>query len=185
MIGLGELLVLGAAIGANNFAVALALGALGLSGRRWRIAAAFGLFEFSVPLVGLLIGRELAAVAADWGRWVGAALLAALGIWTLFTAAAERERAERLALRVASRRGVIGLAAGLSFDNLIVGFALGLEGAAPLLIASVIAAFSVGFTLIGLELGAEGRRQWERPTEIAAGLALLAIAVAVAAGWLG
>ena len=47
--------MLGAAIAANNLVVALALGALGQAPRRWRIAGVFGVFEFAVPLIGLLI----------------------------------------------------------------------------------------------------------------------------------
>lgn len=182
-----ELLILGVAIGANNLAVALVLGALGQAKRRWRIASVFGAFEFLVPLVGLLIGRELAGAATDVGRWVGAALLVGIGVWALVAAARRGRddgRAEKLARRVASWRGLAWLAAGLSLDNLAVGFALGLGGASPLLVAAVIAAFSVVFTLVGLRLGAAGRDRWKRPTELLAGLALVAIGVAVGVGWL-
>lgn len=184
-IGGGELLILGVAIGANNFAVALALGALGQAPRRWRIAGVFGAFEFAVPLLGLLVGRGLADVAAGAGRWIGAALLAALGVWTLAVAARGRGRGESLGSRVTTWQGLAGLAAGLSLDNLVVGFALGLQRVSPLLVAGVIAAFSVTFTLAGLALGAGGRRRWLRPTELAAGVALLLVAAGVATGRLG
>lgn len=184
-MNVGELLALGAAIGANNLGVALALGALGQSDHRWRIAGVFGAFEFLVPLAGLVVGRELAGELADTGRWVGAALLAALGLWTMWAARGGEQRGRELARRASTWSGLAGLAAGLSLDNLVVGFALGLGGAAPLIVAAVIAAFSVGFTLAGLRLGAAGRHRWRRGTEVLAGMALLAVAAGVGAGWIG
>jgi manganese efflux pump family protein len=178
-----ELIGLGAAIGANNLAVSLTLGSLGQARRRWRIVAVFGVFEFTLPLIGLLIGRETADALAGSGRWLGAALLAALGLWTLRPSEDPGED-ERLARHVTTWRGLAGLAAVLSIDNLVVGFALGLGSTGPLLLAGVIAVFAVCFTLIGLELGAAGRRRWSRGARVASGTALLALAIAIATGWL-
>lgn len=178
------MLILGVVIGFNNLAVSLALGALGRRPRRWRIVGVFMVFEFTVPLIGLLIGSQLAGAGADAGRAIGALLLAGLGAWTLWSSL-ESAEGERLAQRATTWSGLIGLAAGLSLDNLVVGFALGLGEASPLLVASVIAAFSAGFTLAGLEIGAQGRRRWERRTEIVAGLALIMVAVGVALGAIG
>ena len=184
-MNVGELLILGTAIGANNLGVALALGALGQAGHRWRIAGVFGAFEFLVPLVVLLVGRELADELADTGRWIGAALLAVLGLWTMWAAREGEQRGSELARRASTWSGLAGLAAGLSLDNLVVGFSLGLGGATPVIVAAFIAAFSVGFTLAGLRLGAAGRHRWRRGTELLAGAALLVVAVGVGAGWLG
>jgi len=173
--------ILGTAIGANNLVVALALGALGQAPRRRRIAGVFGLFEFCVPLIGLLIGRGLSGTLADAGRWIGAALLVALGLITLRPDGPDDER---LAERITTTGGLAGLAAGLSLDNLVVGFALGLGDVSPLLVATVIACFSVSFTLVGLHLGAAGRRHLERPARVAAGVALVAVGLAVGADWI-
>lgn len=171
-------------VGANNFAVALALGALGQRRRRWRIAGVVGAFEFLVPLVGLAIGSAVADSLADVGRWVGAALLATLALVALRAASRDSPQDDELAARVTSWNGLVGLAAGLSLDNLIVGFALGLGDVSPLLLAGVIAFCSVSFTLLGLQLGHEGRRRWQAPAQAGAGIALLALALAVAAGWI-
>jgi len=176
------LVILGATIGANNLVVALALGALGQAPRRWRIAGVFGVFEFAVPLIGLLIGQGLSGELAEAGRWIGAAMLVALGLLTLRPDGADDER---LAARVTTTWGLVGLAAGLSLDNLLVGFALGLGDVSPLLVAAVIASFSVSFTLVGLQLGAVGRRHWERRVRVLAGVALVAVGLAVGAGWIG
>ncbi len=180
-----ELASIGAVVGVNNFAVALMLGALGQHRRRWRIATVFGVFEFTVPLIGLLIGSVAAEYLSGAGQLVGAALLLVLGILAVRAPAAAEENRERLAAQVATWGGLTALAAGLTVDNLVVGFALGLGDAEPLLLAATIAAFAVVFTLIGIELGRRGRRNHEAASQTASGLLLIALAVAVALGWPG
>jgi putative Mn2+ efflux pump MntP len=70
----------------------------------------------------------------------------------------------------------------LSLDNLVVGFALGATGASILVGALVIGAVSVALSLIGLELGARiGRRLGDRGEQLA-GLMLVAVGAAIAAG---
>ena len=184
-MGAAELVSIGVVVGVNNFAVALMLGALGQHRRRWRIAGVFGVFEFTVPLVGLLIGSVAAEYVSGGGQLIGAALLFVLGVLAVRAPAASEENRERLSGQVATWGGITALAAGLTFDNLVVGFALGLGDTEPLLLAATIAAFAVAFTLIGLELGRRGRREHEAAAQTASGILLIALAAAVALGWPG
>ena len=179
-----QLLVLGAVIGANNLSAALTLGALGQKPRRARIVTVFGFFEFTVPLLGAAIGQALAVTLAGTGRWVSSALLLLVGAVTVLGGIRGGDRDERMARRMSSWRGLVLLAAGLSADNLAVGFSLGLGTIHPLLLATTIAVFSVAFTVVGLSLGNELRRHWERRAEIAAGALLLCLGAAAALGWL-
>lgn len=178
-----ELVSIGAVVGVNNFAVALMLGALGQHRRRWRIAGVFGAFEFTVPLFGLLIGSVAAEYLSGTGRLVGAALLLVLGGFALRAPAWSGHDREKLARQVTTRRGIVALAAGLTVDNLVVGFALGLGDVEPLLLAATIAAFAVVFTLVGIEIGRRGRRRGEAAAQRASGLFLIALGIAVALGW--
>jgi putative Mn2+ efflux pump MntP len=185
-MSVAELLAVGTVVGLNNFAVALMLGALGQRRRRWRIAGIFAGFEFTVPLIGLLLGSALANTLHDAGRLLGAALLVALGVMALRSATREvpgggSER-DRVARRVTSRGGLVALAAGLTLDNLVVGFSLGLGDVEPLVLAGAIAFFATAFTLIGLEIGARGRRNFEKTARIASGLLLVALGLAVGLG---
>lgn len=179
-----ELLSLGVVIGANNLAVAITLGALGHAGRMVRIAAVFGVFEFSVPLLGLLLGRSLADDLGAVGNWLAPVLLGALGLLAL-ASAGRRQGRPWLVDRAASLPGLVLLAGGLSVDNLLIGFTLGVRDAEPLALAAVIAAFAVVFTVLGLRAGAHGRERWQAPAEALSGLLLIVLAVAVAAGWIG
>lgn len=181
-MSVGELIFLGAAIGANNLAIALALGALGYWPRRRRVVCTFAVSEFTIPLVGLLIGGAASQVLAGAGQWVGAALLGALGLWNLRP---DRDpgRDERLARAVTTWRGLVLLSVGLGIDNLLVGFSIGVPGGrSPLALAATIAAFAVVFTLVGMRLGSEAHRRREVVAQRGAGALLLLIAAAVASG---
>lgn len=180
---IGTLLVLGVVIGANNLSAALALGALGHGHHRWRIVGVFAAFEFTVPLIGALLGQALATAIADRVPWLGAVLLIGLGILVLASVLRRGNSDDRLARLATSWRGLILLAAGLSADNLVVGFSLGLESVPPLALAATIVVFSSTFTFLGVTLGDDLRRHWERRTEIAAGILLIGLGIAVAAGW--
>ena len=179
-----QLLILGIVVGSNNFATTLALGSLGQNDRRGRILAVFAAFEFGVPLLGLALGRRVSDRIADQVDWLGPVLIAGLGLWTLLVSTRASPDAERLARWLSDWRGLILLSAGLSVDNLVVGFGLGLGGVPALLTATVIMTCSVGFAWMGLRLGALGRRDFERPAEAVSGLLLLAVAAMIRAGWL-
>ncbi len=179
-----DLLVLGLVIGSNNLAAALALGALGQAARRCRITLVFGAFEFFVPLVGIALGAAMARSLGLQTSLVGAVLLVALGLIAIVGGIRNRSADERLARVATNWRGLVMVAAGLSVDNLVVGFSLGLGQADPLLVASTIAFFSVLFTWVGIGLGDMSRRHWERRAKLASGVLLLGLGVANAVGWL-
>jgi putative Mn2+ efflux pump MntP len=179
-----HLLILGIVVGSNNFATTLALGSLGQADRRWRILLVFAVFEFGVPLLGMALGRRVSGQVADHVQWLGPLLIAGLGLWTLLVSTRHSPDAEKLARWLSSWRGLIALSAGLSVDNLVVGFGLGLGGVPVLLTATVIMVCSVAFAWTGLRLGEMGRREFESPAEAASGLLLLVVAGMIAAGWL-
>lgn len=179
-----DLLVLGFVIGANNLATALSLGALGQVGRRVRVVVVFGAFEFSVPLVGIWLGRTLAQSIQARVGWLGAALLITLGLSTVAIGIRHTSDDERLARLATTWGGLTLLAMGLSVDNLVIGFSLGLGDVKPLQVAATIMVFSVLFTWVGMGVGASSRRHWERYSEIGAGVLLIALGGASAAGWI-
>ncbi|MFP4274262.1 MAG: manganese efflux pump MntP family protein [Paracoccaceae bacterium] len=179
-----SLMVLGAAIGANNLAVSLALGALGQRQRTLRIVAVFGLFEFTVPLIGIALGRELAERFLAIPGWLAPSLLIGMGAWAVVSALRREVDAEALARRAASWTGVMLLAASLSGDNLLIGLSLGLGQYAPLTLAAVIAGFSMSFSWFGLRVGSVLRAAHRRLANVGAGLLLLAAGAALAGGLL-
>src|SRR5882724_383917 len=127
------LLLVAVSVGLSNFAASVSLGVAGVDARtRLRIALVFGVFEAGMPVVGLLIGARVASVAGDAGRWIGGALLIAVGVYAIVSSlrAPSTQSATDAAGHAAAtlaggnvRLLLSGLA--LSLDNLVVGFALG------------------------------------------------------------
>lgn len=177
-----QLLLLGAVIGSNNLATALAIGSLGKSTRRWRVALVFGIFEFTIPLVGLWIGQQASKSVAETIFWLGPAILAALGAWIIFSAFRPEDDIARLAEKVTTWRGLIGLSAALSIDNLIAGFSLGLGELEPVSLAATIGIFAIVFAYVGMQIGDRAQEKHRKVTKAGTGIMLVALGGAVALG---
>lgn len=149
-----KLFVLGAVIGSNNLAVAFALGTLQLRSYWWRIILTFGVFEFIIPLLGIFIGQQFSNYIADYASYVGGGLLLLFGCILFYKSFTSSEETGAILLqKVVTWTGLISLSLGLSLDNLIVGFSIGLQNFHPLTTATVIAVSSILFTIIGLNFG--------------------------------
>ena len=177
-----QLLVLAVAVGANNFAAALALGAMGQAKRWPRIALVFGIMEFAVPLVGIWLGRQASQAVGDVADWLAPALLIALGVWVVSTPLRPRSVTKRAIHQITTWKGLILLSFGLAVDNIVVGISLGLRDVNALVAAAVIGFSAVVFTAVGLHLGRASRRVLEVAGEVTAGLLLIGAGVAVAFG---
>ncbi len=178
------LLLLAVALGLDNLAAAVAIGAGGVrSGTRVRVAVVFGLFEAGMPVLGLVLGHGLADAIGQAARWLGGGVLVAFGVAGLVQA---RRRAAAdgppgiYAGQPLWRQLVAGLV--LSADNLAAGFALGAYHTSVALAAVVFGVVSVGMSLAGLELGARiGAAAGERGELIACAL-LVVVGAVIAAG---
>jgi manganese efflux pump family protein len=147
-----------------------------------------------MPIVGLLLGRSLAAGLGPAARWTGAALLIATGLSVLVQARRERDRPDpgeddRARGREPARPGasqrtgrLLVTGAALSIDNLAVGFALGTLRVPFVLAVIVIGSVSVAMSLAGLELGRRiGAAAGERG-ELLSGVVLIGVGIAAACG---
>ena len=183
------LLLVAASVGMSNFAAAIAIGVAGVNSRtRLRVGLVFGAFESGMPVLGLVLGRQVAEPLGHAARWIGAGLLMAVGAYALVSAIRQQRGQARDAPGVPTQVGytrllLSGLA--LSLDNLVVGFALGTYSTSIVTDAIVIGVVSVVLSLIGLELGAKiGIWAGERGEQLA-GVMLISVGIAIAAGALG
>jgi putative Mn2+ efflux pump MntP len=177
------LLLVALSLGLSNFAASVAVGISGVDrGLRLRIALAFGAFEAGMPIIGLLIGSQVAHALGSHAELIAGSLLVATGAYTVVQASRASESAASMT-DVRSGRLLL-MAASLSIDNLIVGFALGAYRVSLLLAIGVIAAVSVGLSLIGLELGAQLGVRIGRNSDLLAGVVLIFVGAAIAAGLL-
>jgi putative Mn2+ efflux pump MntP len=178
------LLLLAVALGLDNLAAAVAIGAGGVrSGTRMRVAVVFGLFEAGMPVLGLVLGHGLADTIGQAARRLGGGVLVAFGVAGLVQAR-----------RQAAADGPPGIYAGqplwrqlvaglvLSADNLAAGFALGAYHTSVALAAVVFGVVSVGMSLAGLELGARIGAAAGARSELIACALLIVVGAVIAAG---
>jgi putative Mn2+ efflux pump MntP len=147
------LLLVGASVGLGNFAASIAIGLSGVDRQvRVRIAVVFGIFEAGMPVIGLLVGRGLSGSLGAQAHIVGGGLLILAGVQMAVSAIRSGDD-EPAALAGAPLGRLLVLAAGLSIDNLVIGFALGARNSPLILAVVVIGVVSVAMSLAGLELG--------------------------------
>lgn len=140
------------AMGANNGLAALGLGTSQIPrSRQWQIALVFSCFEAVMPIVGMYIGESLAGFVGDKAKWVGVAVLALVGLYSLVKRDGAKDESQQMQQAYGSK--IVFLAIALSLDNLTVGFGLGMFHA-PLVVAAIVFGL-VSFTMtsLGLELG--------------------------------
>ena len=180
------LLLVAVSVGLSNLAAAIGIGFGGVTARtRIRVGLIFGVFEAGMPIVGLVLGASLASGIGHLARWIGAAVLIAIGLITVIQAwrqpadpaggAGQPQHTDSLGRLLIS-------AFALSLDNLAAGFALGTLHVGVAEGAIVIGAVSVVLSLAGLELGGRiGARAGRRGEQIG-GAILVGVGVALAAG---
>jgi putative Mn2+ efflux pump MntP len=183
------LLLVAASVGLSNLAAAIGIGLGGVTARtRVRVALTFGVFEAGMPIVGLVLGAGVASGIGHAARWIGAAVLIAIGVLTVVQAWRQPAETDRGAPgpgqphQTDSLGRLIVSAFALSLDNLAAGFALGTMHVGVAEGAIVIGVVSVVLSLAGLELGGRIGAAAGRRGEQIGGAILVAVGVALAAG---
>ena len=118
-------------LGHDTFAVAAALGTVGiLPAGRLRISLLFSAFEAGMPLVGLALGAPLGVAIGGAADYVAIGVLLASGLYTLLSPGRDEE--ERLVqLTHAHGMRAVLLGVSISLDELAIGFTLGLLRSPP------------------------------------------------------
>lgn len=176
---IGKLAGLVLPLGLDTFAVAAAIGMLGVSSSaRRRIAVMFTAFEAGMPLLGLALGVPLRHAVGAGADDVAICVLIAFGIYTL-TRKDDDERLAELAQMRGPRALVLGLS--ISLDELAIGFTLGLLHISAALAIALIAAQAMILTQLGLRVGGRVKEQIHDGAERLAGLALAALGLVLLA----
>jgi putative Mn2+ efflux pump MntP len=160
-------------LGLDTFAVAAALGALGVAGpHRLRISLLFTAFEAGMPLIGLALGAPLGRALGDTADYIAIAVLLAFGLYTLVGHEDDDERLSQL-IQLRGPSAIL-LGVSISLDELAIGFTLGLLRLPAALVIVLIAVQTFIVTQLGLRLG---HRLSERLREGAQRLSGVALAV--------
>jgi manganese efflux pump family protein len=170
-----EVLVLGFVLSLDNFRVSIVLGTVpfGLK-RAVQVALTFGVWDAVMPLVGLLIGRQIGESVGDIADWVGAAALGGYGLYLVISALRSPEPDE-----LDHPWALFGIPLTLSLDNLFAGASLGLLGLSPWLSASVFGVMTALLSLVGLRVGRAAARLVRIRSDLLSGVTLIIAAVAL------
>ncbi len=168
-------------LGLDTLAVSLGLGLSGLPRSRWaRVGLTFALFEGLMPIVGLLIGQRLGTFFGEVAEYIAAAILIVIGALEIKEAFTDDDdEPNTLATTGEKQRPLVLVGLSVSLDELAVGFALGVLHVplGPALAYIAVQAFVL--TFVGLAIGQRlGRRFGER-AELAAGIVLTLLGVAL------
>lgn len=173
------------------------------------IAAAFGLFQGLMPLVGWLLGTGLAGYIERIDHWIAFALLSAVGgkmLRDAFTGDRAADMADpardwepvtpdgtQSARQVRAKRGrqertqvpgreLVVLAVATSIDALAVGVGFALLEVEILPAVSLIALVTFALSFMGVAVGRAAGARWRRPAEAVGGLILIAIGTNILLG---
>ena len=176
-----KLLALIVPLGLDTFAVAAALGMVGVAPpQRLRISLLFTAFEAGMPLVGLALGAPLGHALGGAADYVAIGVLLSFGLYTLLTSGDDEE--ERLAqLAQMHGFGALVLGVGISLDELAIGFTLGLLRLPAGLVIALIAIQTFIVTQLGLRLGSRLSDRLREGAERLAGAALTALGIVLLA----
>ena len=78
-----EIILISIGLAMDAFGVSIGKGlsmTVGENGRKVTLAFLFGLFQFLMPIIGWLIGRQFIDVISEWDHWIIFGLLGYLGI---------------------------------------------------------------------------------------------------------
>jgi putative Mn2+ efflux pump MntP len=170
-----KLIALVLPLGLDAFAVAAALGAIGVSPtRRLRISLLFTAFEAGMPLIGLGLGAPLGHAMGQTANYIAIGVLLAFGLYTLLSSEeAEHERLSRLTQMHGP--GALLLGISISLDELAIGFTVGLLRLPTALVIVLIALQALILTQLGLRLGNRLSERLREGAERIAGIALTAL----------
>jgi len=167
---LAKLIALVLPLGLDTFAVAAAIGMIGVSASaRRRISLLFTGFEAGMPVIGLALGVPLGHAIGAAADYVAIGVLIAFGIYTL-SSDDDNERLAELSQMRGMRAFVLGVS--ISLDELAIGFTLGLLHISAALVIALIAAQTLIVTQLGLRLGGRLSERVREGAERLAGLAL-------------
>lgn len=176
-------ILLGIAVGLAMDASAVALAAsIKLCRATWpqtlRLAAAFGLFQGLMPILGWMAGRSVARYIEAWDHWVAFALLALVGGHMFWESFQNEDNAPRAA---DPTRGwtLWGLAVATSIDALAVGLSFSLLDSSIWIASLVIGLVTALLTALSARLGCRLGLAFGRRMDAFGGLVLVAIGVKI------
>ncbi|MFA5367233.1 MAG: manganese efflux pump MntP family protein [Dehalococcoidia bacterium] len=175
-----SILLIALALSMDAFSVATALGAAGRQHSRLavlRLATAFGLFQFVMPILGWLLGRTVVSYIADYDHWIAFGLLAIVGIH-MIKEYFDKDAKERLKDPTKGWPLLI-LSIATSIDALAVGVSFAFFDVNIYYAGAVIGIVCFAITAVGMVFGRALSRVLGKKAVLFGGIVLIAIGIKI------
>jgi manganese efflux pump family protein len=172
--------IIAVGLGVDAFSVAIGIGATNTKKSCipiLRLACAFGLFQFIMPLIGWLAGLTVVNIISDYDHWIAFALLAYIGVKMIrdaFREEKDEEKADRT-----KGMPLFLLSIATSIDALAIGFSFSLLKTPIILPSIIIGIVCFVMTVIGMFFGKGLAKLFGRKVEIFGGVVLIAIGIKI------
>ncbi len=149
------------------------------AGHYLRLSAAFGLFQFGMPLAGYFLGQKVEPFIRNFDHWVAMGILMAIGA-KMIHEYFERVRTDCDYVDPTCGRRLIFLSVATSIDALAVGVSYGVLGKAILVPSIIIGIVAAGFTAAGIVVGRKAGVLIGKKAELLGGIVLIGIGIKIA-----
>ncbi len=171
-----EIALVAVSLGCDAFAVGLGVGTRCCAPRQiFRLSFHFGLFQFLMPLLGWLLGRQFLTWIKMFGPWIAFGLLVTIGCKMLYEGTVPR-RGKTECADPTKGLSLAMLSIATSMDALGVGFSLGIIGHNLFFAAICIGITAGAMTWLAMKLGNTLSERFAQRMEIIGGLILVSIA---------
>ncbi|MCX6826562.1 MAG: manganese efflux pump MntP family protein [candidate division Zixibacteria bacterium] len=170
----------------DAFAVAIAVGSRmnRLTVRPlFRLSFHFGLFQFMMPIIGWLIGSQIARLVHNFDHWVAFGLLSIIGSKMIYESFTKHER--KASFNDPTRKwSLLMLSIATSIDALAVGLGIAFLDVKIILASLIIGVVAAIMTMIGMVFGRILGTRFGRIMEIVGGSILIVIGINIVVGHL-
>jgi manganese efflux pump family protein len=177
-----DIVVIAVGLAMDAFAVALGSAASGQArGPRaaFRLSFHFGLFQFLMPVVGWLVGTEIAQLFSAWDHWIAFALLAFVGSRMIY-AGLHPDLPDSLHDPSRGLR-LMMLSVATSIDALAVGLSLAMLQVSIWYPSAIIGVVTLVISIIGFQFGTRLGTRFGKRMEIVGGVVLILIGLRIIA----
>ncbi|WP_302226357.1 manganese efflux pump MntP [Veillonella magna] len=143
----------------------------------------FGLFQMGMPIIGWLVGAQLADIISEYDHWIIFALLGYLGI-NMIREAYHKDAADDICLFMGWKE-MLMLALATSIDALAIGITLAFLSVNVLWASGIIGIITFGISLVGIYLGHQLAKLLRGRAEIIGGIVLVLIGTKILLQHLG
>ena len=150
-----EIILISIGLAKDAFGVSIGKGLsmpVGENGRKVTLAFLFGLFQFLMPVMGWLIGRQFIDVISEWDHWIIFGLLGYLGI-AMIREGLSDETDEDDDKRFLGAWEMMMLSVATSLDAMAVGLTFAFMPINVWEASTMIGVITFGISLIGIYLG--------------------------------